>query len=298
MINQYTTVDLLWLQVFNHKFASPNFINNCDLEAIKLVTGEACRITLVPPQLSGIATVPRISYVYFPEFDEPDFHLKRYLEEGQYAFNNIKWSAMSSIFLKYNWPTEMRVRLVYVDVPFTAFREDRDRSLEYIMELNITKIPVVHINDVNTLAARIDLDWLRNHRYNRINGTVRVIGVCFQGSNRVLSSFECFGPMWTGATKEIFIKEAIPQLKLYQPDNKVHLEGLLLPLNGSHLTTYLNQPPPELDNSSISEILGTSSKMVKNSSDQNSGTSSVEDKATESPPVANEGEYFMNKKAR
>lgn len=80
---------------------TPNFINNCDLEAIKLVTREACRITVVSPQLSGVATVPLISYVYFPEFDEPDFHLKKYLKEGQYAFNNIKWSAMSAIFLKY-----------------------------------------------------------------------------------------------------------------------------------------------------------------------------------------------------
>lgn len=268
------------------------------MEAIKLVTREACRITVVSPQLSGVATVPLISYVYFPEFDEPDFHLKKYLEEGQYAFNNIKWSAMSAIFLKYDWPAEMKVRLVYVDVPFTAFREDRDRSLEYIMELNIRKIPAANINDVNTLAARVDLDWHRNHRYNRVNGTVRIVGVCFQGSNRVLSSFEYFGPVWTGTTKEILIKEAIPQLKLYQPDNKVHLEGLLLPINGSRLATYLNQPPPELDNSSIPDILGTSSKMAKISPGKDGGSSLIEDKATESPPTAKDGDDFMDKKAR
>lgn len=297
VINQYTTIDLIWLQVFNRKFAPPNFINNCDLEAIKLVTGEACRITVISPQHSGVATVPLISYVYFPEFDEPDFHLKKYLKEGQYAFNNIKWSAMSAIFLKYDWPAEMKVRLVYVDVPFTAFREERDRSLEYIMELNTRKIPAANINDVNTLAVRVDLDWLRNHRYHRVNGTVRIVGVCFQGSNRVISSFEYFGHVWTGTTKEILIKEAIPQLKLYQPDNKVHLEGLLLPINGSRLATYLNQPPPELDNSSIPDILGTSSKMAKISSGKDGGSSLIEDKATESPPTAKDGDDFMDKKA-
>lgn len=165
-----------------------------------------------------------------------------------------------------------------------------------------TTIDLIWLQVFNRKFAHLILStivtWLRNHRYNRVNGTVRIVGVCFQGSNRVLSSFEYFGPVWTGTTKEILIKEAIPQLKLYQPDNKVHLEGLLLPINGSRLATYLNQPPPELDNSSIPDILGTSSKMAKISPGKDGGSSLIEDKATESPPTAKDGDDFMDKKAR
>lgn len=200
---------------------------------------------------------------------------------------------MCCIFLRYVWPADIRVRLVYADVPLVNFREHRDNAWSYLLESSVRKAPAAALVGVNTIAVRIDLDWLRNGRFNRHNGTIRIVGISFQGSGRPLSTFQHFCDIWADEKKEILIERDISQVKLFLPNHETNMEGLLFPVNYANFNSHMNQTPPEVDSNNTAEVMGSTAKRSR--IEGGNVDKAINDIANEAAPLVTDKDDLISK---
>ena len=100
---------------------------------------------------------------------------------------------------------------------------------------------------------------------------VRIIGVSFQGDGRALSSFCKFRELWNNEATKIVVKAAIPQIRLYHPNNCVELEGMLLPLDRTGVSAFTNAPPPKLKSTRRAEVITVVTNSMKDVKDESAG---------------------------
>lgn len=121
-----------------------------------------------------------------------------------------------------------------MDIPFNNFRAERSQQLTHTLETQCVPVPAVEIIDNNLFTMRVKSNRLKNNRFDRINGQVRVVRVCFQGNQQSITTCNLFNELFNNRTDNITITSEVPTLDLFLPDNVSELNGLELPaLNGS-----------------------------------------------------------------
>lgn len=151
IIGERDESETLWLQVMNKNFISPNLLNNRVIKEVCLTPRDSVILGLNSPIIVKRPAVVLLTLVYYPELEEESFNLKNYLQDGLYMHNNMKWSAMASLFTRYSWERSWKVGLIYVDVSFNDLRKTRSQQLGLLLETGFHLVPANEIIDANSL---------------------------------------------------------------------------------------------------------------------------------------------------